>query len=160
MYLKKFLQPDRIKPVIESIRKKGKKISFTNGCFDILHPGHLDLLYHCRNLADVLMIALNTDESIRALKGDKRPVFSLEQRVLMLAGYSFVDYIVSFSEESPLGIIQIIRPDFLVKGADWGHGRIIGEDFVRNYGGKVIAYPIIGDYSTSGIIDSIISRYS
>lgn len=159
IYRKKFIDIEKIPELIKGIKADNKKVSFTNGCFDLLHPGHLDLLYYCRKLADLLIIGLNTDESIKALKGDNRPVLKLEHRSQMLAGYSFVDYITSFSDETPIKLIELIRPDFLIKGTDWGYGRIVGEDYVQSYEGKVIAYPLLGDYSSSKIIDSILDKF-
>ncbi len=160
VFVRKYIREDRLDSLIEEIKAGRKTISFTNGCFDILHPGHLELLYFCKGLADILIIGLNSDDSIKKIKGPKRPVFDLEQRMQMLAGYSFVDFLASFDEKDPAEIIRRIRPDYLVKGTDWGHGRIIGEDFVKSYGGNVVAFPLKGVNSTSGIIEMILDRFS
>ncbi len=155
IYRRKYIMPRNTVNFVSGLKEKKLRISFTNGCFDILHPGHLDLLYYCKSLADILIVGLNSDESIKRLKGPKRPVCKLEHRIIMLGGYPFVDYLVSFCEDDPYKLIEEIKPDYLVKGADWGHGRIIGEDLVKSCGGKVISYPLKGNFSTSDIISRI-----
>jgi len=139
---------------VKALRVQRRVIGFTNGCFDILHPGHLELLYFAKSRCDLLFVALNSDAGIRRLKGGNRPVFPLEHRLLMVGGYGFVDFVLSFDEDTPLELIRLVQPDVLVKGSDWG-GRIVGEDVVRARGGRVIAYPLVQGMSTTGIIARI-----
>lgn len=133
-------------------RAQGKSIAFTNGCFDILHAGHLTYLEQARSLADVLIVGMNSDSSIRKLKGTTRPVNPLEQRKTLLEGLRCVDRVVAFSEKTPLKLIEHINPDVLVKGADWAVEDIVGGSHVRSYGGEVKAIPLLPGISTSAII--------
>ena len=142
--------------VLEKNRPSGKRIVFTNGCFDILHIGHVRYLEAARSEGEILVVGLNTDSSVRAIKGEKRPVISQEQRAEVLSSVCFVDYIVLFDEPDPLKLIQMIRPNVLVKGADWKETDIVGAEFVRANGGKVIRVPVVPGISTTRIIERII----
>src|SRR5215831_621697 len=125
-----------IESVAENVsvaRGAGRKIVFTNGCYDILHPGHLDLLYHARALGDLLVVAINSDESVRRLKGPTRPIFNETERAEILAGLEMVDFVCAFPEDTPLQAILTIRPDILVKGADWIENGIVGQDEVEGW---------------------------
>ena len=130
---------------------KGSKIVFTNGCFDILHRGHLTYLNHARELGDVLIVGLNDDHSIKALKGASRPINTLEERAFMLAGLECVDYVVSFSEETPFNLIKMIAPNVLVKGGDYRDKEVVGREFAE----EVVLIDFVEGYSTSKIIQSI-----
>lgn len=141
-------------------QRAGKKIVFTNGCFDLLHTGHTRYLREARACGDKLIIAVNSDESVRALKGEKRPIIPLEERMEMLAGFYFVDYVVSFSDLTPLQTIEILKPDILVKGGDWPLDKVVGKDFVESKGGKVMTIPEIPGASTTNIVETILDRYS
>ncbi len=132
-----------------------KKIVFTNGCFDILHAGHVSLLAQARDLGDVLIVGVNSDESVRRLKGEGRPVNNIEHRTLMLAGLLFVDAVVVFDEDTPENLIKKIKPDVLVKGSDYEESQIVGADFVKSYGGEVIRIPLVDNLSTSKLIEKI-----
>jgi len=141
------------------LQSSGKKVVFTNGCFDLLHPGHLDLLTRARGLGDALVVAINSDASVKRLKGPNRPVFPEQERGEILAALDVVDYVCTFDEDTPLETILEIRPDVLVKGADWTHN-IVGSREVESWGGKVIALPLIEGQSTTGIIERVLDRGS
>jgi len=144
-----------IKEEIDRLRAKGKKIVFTNGCFDILHPGHARYLYAARELGDYLVVAVNSDSSIRAIKGDKRPVLPQDERTELLAALGCVDGVVIFDEQDPLKVIEYLMPDILVKGGDWKEEDIIGADAVKNAGGEVRRLPFVSGFSTTNIIQKI-----
>jgi D-sedoheptulose 7-phosphate isomerase len=134
------------------------KVVFTNGCFDILHAGHIDLLARARSLGSKLIVGINSDLSVKAIKGNGRPVQSEDERKAILLGLKSVDDVVVFSELTPESIIRKIRPDVLVKGGDWKPNEIIGADFVESYGGKVVSLPLKDGYSSSGIVEKIKSK--
>ena len=130
---------------------QGKKIGFTNGCFDILHLGHIDYLSKAKDLGDLLIIGLNTDSSVRALKGKGRPIQVEVSRSMVLASLGFVDAVVFFGEETPYNLIKTTQPDILVKGADYKPEEIVGYDIVKNKGGKVVTIEFLEGYSTTAI---------
>ncbi len=136
-------------------RATGKKIVFTNGCFDILHHGHIDYLARAASLGNRLVIGLNTDASVRKLKGEERPLNQEQDRAFQLAALLFVDAVCFFEEETPAELIQVVRPDILVKGGDYKPEQIVGADFVQSYGGSVEVIPFVQGYSTTGLIDRI-----
>ena len=144
---------------VATIKESGKKVVFTNGCFDILHVGHVRYLAAARLEGDVLVVGLNSDESVRLIKSAKRPIVKQNERAEVLAGLWCVDYIILFNEPDPLLLIQAIRPDILVKGDDWTQENIIGADFVNDRGGRVVRVPVVPKSSTSGIIERIVKRY-
>ncbi|MCP4297476.1 MAG: adenylyltransferase/cytidyltransferase family protein [Proteobacteria bacterium] len=146
--------------VLRSRQKTGDKIVFTNGCFDLLHTGHTRYLKEASKAGDCLVIAVNSDQAVATLKGPKRPIRSLAERMEMLSEFYFVDYVVSFDELDPYNIINKIQPDFLIKGGDWKVDNIIGRDLVEARGGAVYSIPEIPGESTSDIIDLILQRYS
>lgn len=134
----------------------GHKLVFTNGCFDVLHPGHVDLLTRARALGDGLVIGLNSDESVKMLgKGDDRPLNTQEDRAYVLAGLACVDYIIIFHDSTPLELIKGVRPQVLIKGGDWTPDKIVGRDVVEKAGGKVLSLPLLEGYSTTGFIEKI-----
>ncbi len=135
--------------------RRGLRVVFTNGCFDILHPGHVRYLRAARDLGEHLMVAVNSDRSVRALKGKGRPVLDQEARAEILGALACVDTVLIFDEPDPLGVIQAIVPDVLVKGEDWGEGEIIGADVVTMAGGEVHRITYVPGYSTSAIIQRI-----
>ncbi|MGA7836579.1 MAG: D-glycero-beta-D-manno-heptose 1-phosphate adenylyltransferase [Ignavibacteriaceae bacterium] len=150
---------DEIKIIRQKLIKENKRVVFTNGCFDILHSGHVDYLTKAKSLGDILVVGLNSDKSIREIKGEKRPIVNENNRAIILAALKPVDYIVLFDEETPADLIDDIIPDILVKGADWDIDKIVGKDTVLNNGGEVKTIKFVNDQSTSKIIDTIISRY-
>ena len=141
---------------ISSLRESGRTIVFTNGCFDILHVGHVRYLTAARSEGDVLVVGLNSDESTRLIKQENRPIVNQNQRAEVLAGLGCVDYITVFNEPDPLKLIQALKPDVLVKGADWEEEDIIGADVVKDGGGKVVRIDVVPDISTSQIIQRIL----
>jgi D-beta-D-heptose 7-phosphate kinase/D-beta-D-heptose 1-phosphate adenosyltransferase len=147
------LQPhDAAKSLVAHWRGQGLEVGFTNGCFDILHPGHVSLLAFARSHCDRLVVALNTDDSVRRLKGPTRPVNSLEQRAQVMAAIRFVDCVVAFSEDTPIEMIRALMPDVLVKGADYAISDVVGGDLVQAAGGRVILADLVAGQSTTGII--------
>jgi D-glycero-beta-D-manno-heptose 1-phosphate adenylyltransferase len=136
-------------------RFKALKVVFTNGCFDILHLGHIDYLSKARDLGDALIIGLNTDESVNRLKGPGRPVQDENSRAMVLASLSFVDAVVLFGEDTPYDLIKKVQPDILVKGADYKSEDVVGYDIVTARGGSVITIPFLEGYSTSALIKKI-----
>jgi len=154
-YRKKIKHPSDLKKEIEALKAQGKRIVFTNGCFDLLHPGHMRYLYAARQLGDCLVVAVNTDRSVKAIKGANRPIQSQDERAEVLAALSFVDAVVLFDEDNPLKVIRHLVPDVLVKGGDWSEDKIIGADVVKKAGGVVKSLPFVSGYSTSAIIEKI-----
>ena len=141
--------------LVERSRQAGKKIVFTNGVFDLLHPGHLRYLEQARELGDVLIVGVNSDRSVRTNKGPGRPITPDAERVEILEALACVDAVVVFDEDTPHSIISAVQPDILVKGADWAEDAIVGRDVVEARGGKVVRVPIERGYSTTAIIDRI-----
>ena len=132
---------------------KGHKVVFTNGCFDILHPGHIQLLLEAAELGDKLVLGLNTDASVKRLKGEGRPVNDEQSRTLIMAAQLYVDAVSLFDEDTPLELIQAIHPDVIVKGGDYTPETVVGNDFVTSYGGKVVIVPTVEGFSTTSIIN-------
>jgi D-beta-D-heptose 7-phosphate kinase/D-beta-D-heptose 1-phosphate adenosyltransferase len=141
------------------LRQSGKKVVFTNGCFDILHTGHIDLLQRARALGDVLVVAINTDASVQRMKGPNRPIVPEAERAELLAGLEVVGFVCMFDEDTPLEAILKVRPDVLVKGADWGLDGIVGRAEVESWGGTVVALPLVEGHSTTGIVERVKARY-
>jgi D-beta-D-heptose 7-phosphate kinase/D-beta-D-heptose 1-phosphate adenosyltransferase len=158
-YTFKIKEKKELKAVLIEHKKAGKKAAFTNGCFDLLHTGHIRYLYEAKKLADILVIAINSDESVRKIKGDKRPLIPESERAEILAALEFVDYVVIFNETDPHEIISYLTPDILVKGADWGVNDIIGRDVVERSGGRVERIKLTEGASTTNIVDLILKRY-
>ncbi len=144
---------------VENWKKEGKKIVFTNGCFDIIHAGHIDYLEKAKSLGDILIVGLNSDASISRIKGEKRPIIPQNFRKRVLEGLKSVDLVVIFDEDTPLRLIKEIKPDILVKGGDWKRENIVGADFVQSYGGEVKTIDFVFDISTSKIIERVLERY-
>lgn len=146
--------------IVDVLKHSGKRIVFTNGCFDIIHTGHVRYLRSAREYGDVLIVGLNSDESVRNIKGGKRPIIQQADRGEVLSSLRFVDYVVIFDEPDPYTIIAAVKPDILVKGGDWRVEDIVGRDVVESYGGKVCTIPFVEGASSSRIIESIIEKYS
>ena len=155
----KFKTLHELKATIETIRETGGRIVFTNGCFDLLHAGHTRYLKEAKLTGDYLIIAINSDKSVRGLKGDKRPIVPEAERAELLASLEVVDFVTIFDEPDPYNVINELRPDFLVKGGDWGEGEIIGSDIVTENGGQVIRLPYLEGSSSTNIVETIIERY-
>ncbi len=152
---KKIVEQEELKRIVEELKSEKKKIVFTNGCFDILHLGHIRFLKQAKALGDILIVGVNSDRSVKKLKGPGRPIFSQAERTEILATLVPVDYITIFFEETPLQIIEKILPDVLVKGGDWGVDEIVGKETVEKNGGEVVSLPLLEGQSTSRIIQRI-----
>ncbi len=149
-----------LKPLLAILRAAGKKIVFTNGCFDLIHTGHTRYLASARSLGDLLVVAVNSDASVRVIKGEKRPINVQRDRAETLAALGSVDFVTVFDEPDPHRVIAELQPDVLVKGGDWPIEKIIGRDIVEARGGKVVNIPFVEGQSTTGIIEKILDTYS
>ncbi len=154
----KLISRDKATQVIKELKQAGKKVVFTNGCFDILHPGHVDYLSQARDLGDFLVLGLNTDHSVRLQnKAPNRPINNETARATVLAGLASVDALVLFDEATPFDLIKLLLPDVLVKGDDYAVEKIVGYDVVMANGGRVATIPFLQGYSTTGLIKKILS---
>ncbi len=148
----KIVDFSKIKDLVSIWKTEGNSIVFTNGCFDVLHYGHVSYLAEASDLGDKMIIGLNSDSSVRRLKGETRPINGQHERAVLLAALQFVDAVVIFDEDTPEILIKTIEPDFLVKGGDYTINTIVGANFVMSYGGKVITIPLVENFSSSSII--------
>jgi rfaE bifunctional protein nucleotidyltransferase chain/domain len=146
---------DDLKRIADQARRDGKTVVLTNGCFDLLHRGHVHILREAKALGDILIVAINSDRSVKAIKGPSRPVLSESDRTELLAAMEMVDYVALFDEPDPYDLIAAVRPNVLVKGGDWGSDQIVGADIVKRYGGKVAVIPYLKGFSTTEIIERI-----
>jgi len=144
---------------VKEWQEQGLKVAFTNGCFDLLHRGHTDYLEKTKALADKLVVALNTDESVRRIKGPKRPVADQDGRLHVMASLEAVDAVTLFDEPTPLEIISVLKPDVLTKGDDYNIATIVGAKEVLGWGGQVLTVPLVPGYSTSLLIDKVLAAY-
>jgi D-beta-D-heptose 7-phosphate kinase/D-beta-D-heptose 1-phosphate adenosyltransferase len=154
-----FLSPQDLQPVLTELRQQGKRIVFTNGCFDLLHPGHIYTLVQARTLGDVLVVGLNSDESVRRLKGQKRPILNQTERAAILAALEAVDYVTIFADDTPRALILQLRPEVLVKGGDWSAEAVVGKEEVKAWGGEVVLIPYQEGNSTTNIIERVLAAY-
>ncbi len=150
---------DEIVKIRDKLKKEGKKIVFTNGCFDILHRGHVEYLAKAKELGDVLIVGLNSDSSVRQIKGEGRPIVPQEDRAIILSSLYFVDYVVIFEEQTPYELISKIVPDVLVKGNDWSAENVVGKDIVEANGGEVVLIELTPNRSTTSIIKTVLERF-
>jgi rfaE bifunctional protein nucleotidyltransferase chain/domain len=151
----KIIPPERLDNLLAFWRFKGYKIVFTNGCFDILHPGHIDYLARARQLGTILLIGLNTDDSVRRIKGNNRPINTQKTRATLLASLSFVDAVVLFDQDTPLELIKHVKPDVLVKGSDYKPEDIVGSEVVKEKGGRIETIEFLEGHSTTSLIQKI-----
>lgn len=151
---------DALADVIEAEKKKGKRVAFTNGCFDLLHVGHVKYLQKARTYGDLLVLGLNSDASVRRLKGDKRPLIGQSERAHILAALDCIDYVVIFDEDTPVRLLETLRPHVLVKGGDYTPDRVVGKDLVESYGGRIELVDFVDGKSTTNIIEKILQNYS
>lgn len=151
---------EALKSIRKKLKSENKKVVFTNGCFDLIHAGHVDYLEKAKKFGDVLIVGLNTDDSVRRIKGEQRPILKQDERAFILSNLKPVDYIIFFSEDTPERLIGDLIPDVLVKGADWSIDKIVGKDIVERNGGQVRTIEFVNDQSTSKIIKLIVDRYS
>ena len=149
-----------LKSVRSKLKASGKKVVFTNGVFDLIHSGHVDYLLKAKKLGDVLVVGINSDDSVKRIKGDKRPILKQDERAFVVSNLKPVDYVIFFNEDTPEKLISELIPDVLVKGADWSVEKIVGKDVVEKNGGVVMNIEFVKNQSTSKIIDLILKRYS
>ena len=153
---KKVLTPDQVRGVRRRLKEAGATLVFTNGCFDLIHPGHVAFLQRARSLGDALLLALNSDDSVRRIKGTGRPILSIEERIGVLSGLEAVDYICVFEEDTPHGILRDLLPDILVKGGDYSQDQIVAREIVERAGGRTAVVSTAFKTSTTAIIDRIL----
>jgi D-beta-D-heptose 7-phosphate kinase/D-beta-D-heptose 1-phosphate adenosyltransferase len=156
---KKIVRCEELKETVQALKRAAKKIVFTNGCFDLLHIGHVRYLKAAKDEGDVLIVGLNSDRSVRLIKGPKRPLVPENERAEVLASLACVDFVTVFDEPDPLVTIRAVMPDVLVKGADWAEDAIIGRDIVERDGGRVVRIPLTEGASTSKMIENIVDSY-
>lgn len=157
--LSKIIQREDLAQTMKTVRASGEKVVFTNGCFDILHVGHVRYLAAAKSEGNILVVGLNSDESVKSIKKENRPIIPQEQRAEVLSSLWCVDYVTLFDEPDPLSLIKVVQPDVLVKGADWPEEEIIGADFVKKNGGRVVRVSVVSGVSTSRIIQQIINNH-
>lgn len=148
-----------LKKIILNLKAKGRKIIFTNGCFDLLHYGHVKYLEDAKKYGDILVVAINSDASVKRIKGSGRPIVNQEDRARVIASLGSVDYVVIFKEDTPLATIKALKPDIIVKGADWSKDNIVGADFVASYGGKVSRIKLVKGRSTANLIKKVAQNF-
>jgi D-beta-D-heptose 7-phosphate kinase/D-beta-D-heptose 1-phosphate adenosyltransferase len=154
--MSKITPRNELKATVDRLKREGKKVVFTNGCFDILHAGHTRYLREARKMGDALILALNSDSSVRSIKGPMRPIVPEAERAEVVASLDSVDYVTIFDELTPLELIEFLRPDVIVKGGDWSEKDIVGAETVRKWGGRVAIMPQIEGASTTNIIDKVL----
>ena len=157
--MSKITPRNELKATVERLKREGKKVVFTNGCFDILHAGHTRYLREARKMGDAMILALNSDSSVRSIKGPMRPIVPEAERAEVVAALDSVDYVTVFDELTPLELIEFLRPDVIVKGGDWAEKDIVGAETVRKWGGRVAIMPEIEGASTTNIIDKVLQVY-
>ena len=157
--LEKIIDIDDARRIVIKLKERGRIIGFTNGCFDIIHAGHVSYLAKAKENVDVLFVGLNSDNSVRRLKGKNRPINNQQDRAIVLAGLESVDFVVIFEEDTPIKLIEAIKPDFLFKGADWKGKTVVGADFVLKNGGRVEFIDFLDGRSTTSTIERIIDAY-
>lgn len=150
---------EALAPLLQQVRRNGKTVVFTNGCFDLLHVGHVRYLAAARGQGDLLVVGVNSDRSVKTIKGGRRPIVPEAERAEVLAGLACVDFVTVFEETDPLRVIQALQPDVLVKGGDWAEAEIIGADAVKQGGGCVVRIPLVEGAGTSALIARILDRY-
>jgi D-beta-D-heptose 7-phosphate kinase/D-beta-D-heptose 1-phosphate adenosyltransferase len=148
-----------LKKIISRLKNKGRKIVFTNGCFDLLHYGHAKYLQDAKAKGDILVVAINSDASVRKIKGSKRPIVNEKDRLKIIAALESVDYAFLFGEDTPLGVIKTLKPDILIKGADWKRGDIVGGKYISGIGGKVLTIKLVKNRSTTDLIRKIAKAF-
>jgi len=152
---KKAQNLNKLKKIISCLKARRKRIVFTNGCFDLLHYGHIKYLEDAKKKGDILVVGINSDASVKRIKGKMRPLVNEKDRLRQVAALESVDYVLLFKEDTPLKLIKVLTPDVLVKGADWDKNNIVGRDFVLSHGGCVCTIKFVKGYSTSNLIKKI-----
>lgn len=157
--LKKIKNREELRKIVEDLKKEGKIVVFTNGCFELLHPGHIELLERAKSLGDILIVGINSDNSVRQIKGEKKLIFDEESRLRLVASIGVVDYVVLFDEVTPENIIRELKPNIHVKGGDYKIEDLPEAKVVERYGGKVYIFPLLPGFSTTRIIEKILNLY-
>ena len=155
----KVKEREDLRRIIGNLKAKDKRIVFTNGCFDLLHVGHVRYLEQARSLGDILVVGMNSDRSVRILKGPRRPILPAKERAEILSGLECIDYITVFDEPTPLELITALQPHVLAKGGDWTKEKIVWREIVEDAGGKVVTIPFVEGSSTTQIIETVLERY-
>lgn len=145
----------KLEGIRKALKQQGRRVVFTNGCFDLIHAGHIHLFREAKKLGDVLIVAVNDDQSIRTIKGTSRPIFPLEERLEILDAIAYIDYLVTFSDETPREIISVLLPDVLVKGKDWKKEEVVGREEVEQAGGEVVLVSLCHGQSTTSLLAKI-----
>lgn len=153
---KKIQSLRNLEDVRADLKRKGKKVVFTNGCFDLIHRGHVHLFEEAKKLGDVLIVAVNDDRSIRAIKGESRPLFPLAERLEILDAIDHIDYLIPFTEDTPRNVISTLLPDVLVKGEDWARNQVVGREEVEKAGGEVVRVSLCEGQSTTSLLEKIV----
>jgi len=148
-----------LKNIVDELRNQNLKIVFTNGCFDILHKGHVEYLNHAKKFGDILIVGINSDKSIKKIKGDKRPIIPVESRIYVLNNLKSVDFVVLFDEDTPINLIKIIKPEVHVKGGDYNEDDLPESKIIKEYGGEVKIIPLIEGFSTTNVIEWVLNKY-
>jgi len=159
MTTERVVSREKLQKILDRLKGQGSRIVFTNGCFDILHAGHVQYLAEARNCGDLLVVGLNSDRSVRSIKGDARPVVHEEDRAFVLASLKMVDYVTIFNEDTPLQLIEYLRPHVIVKGGDWTEDSVVGRETVMKDGGIVKIIPLMEGRSTTNLIEKIMTAY-
>src|SRR5713101_6939345 len=159
MQATKYYPAPALAEVLADLRRQGKRVVFTNGCFDLLHPGHVYTLSQAKSLGEVLVVGVNSDASVKRLKGAQRPILSETERILLLSALGVVDYVTTFREDMPVELIRLLQPQVLVKGGDWKLEAVVGREVVEEEGGKVVLISYQTGFSTTDIIERILAIY-
>ena len=154
-----FFEPSKLAPILKNLQIQGRKVVFTNGVFDLLHLGHVTYLQAAQKKGDLLVVGLNSDASVRRIKGPLKPLLPVEERAEMLLALACVDYATFFEEDDPYNVIKVLRPDVLVKGGDWAIDKMIGGDLVQSWGGQVLNIPVVEGRSTTNLIQMVRERF-
>ncbi|MBA4251515.1 MAG: D-glycero-beta-D-manno-heptose 1-phosphate adenylyltransferase [Chlorobiaceae bacterium] len=157
--MRSYFELSEIIKIRKTLKDENRKVVFTNGCFDLIHAGHVDYLAKAKACGDILIVALNTDNSMRRIKGEKRPLVNQDERAFVMSNLKPVDFVVLFDEDTPAEIIKAIIPDVLIKGGDWSIENIVGREIVESNGGEVKSIEFVSQQSTSKIIQTILDRY-
>lgn len=157
--MQKIFSEEQLAEHLARLRHQGKRIVFTNGCFDLMHSGHVSMLAQAKTFGDILVVGMNTDASVKRLKGDKRPILDQASRLTLLAALEVVDYVTLFEEDTPLALIRRLQPHILVKGGDWSPEAIVGKEVVEHAGGQVVAVRHQDGFSTTNLIDRILFAF-
>ncbi len=157
--LRKIKSREELKKIVENLKREGKIIVFTNGCFEILHPGHIEILERAKSLGDILIVGINSDNSVKKIKGEKKIILSEESRLRIISSLEMVDYVILFDEDTPENLIAELKPDIHVKGGDYKINNLPEAKIVESYGGKIYIIPLLKEFSTTKIIERILELY-